>query len=171
MDRSSSVVAVDYAENMRSADEVEQALALLSQGLTLTEVARATGIPRSTVKDWRQGRGMARSRRSDCPKHDFSSLDAYAYAYLLGMYLGDGCISSHRRGVWRLRVSLDAAYPRIVAECASAMRAVAPGRHAHVLRRRSGRCVEVSSYSKHWPCYFPQHGHGPKHMRPMVLAD
>jgi hypothetical protein len=114
---------------------------------------------------------MARSRRSDCPKHDFSSLDAYAYAYLLGMYLGDGCISSHRRAVWRLRVSLDAAYPRIVAECASAMRAVAPGRHAHVLRRRSGRCVEVSSYSKHWPCYFPQHGHGPKHMRPMVLAD
>jgi hypothetical protein len=32
MDRSSSVVAVDYAENMRSADEVEQALAYSVKG-------------------------------------------------------------------------------------------------------------------------------------------
>jgi hypothetical protein len=31
--------------------------------------------------------------------------------------------------------------------------------------------VDVSSYSKHWPCYFPQHGYGPKHTRPIVLAD
>jgi hypothetical protein len=155
----------------RPADEVEQALSLLGQGLTATEVARATGIPRSTVRDWGYGRGMRQSRRPDCPNHDFSLLDGNTYAYLLGMYLGDGCISGHRRGVWRLRVTLDAAYPAIVAECASAIRAVAPGQRVHVLRRRSTRCVEVSSYWKHWPCYLPQHGQGRKHMRPIVLAD
>jgi hypothetical protein len=87
-----------------------------------------------------------------------------------GMYLGDGCLSRHPRGVWRLRVTLDSAYPVIVAECASAMRNVSPGRRVHVLQRSSGRCVDVSSYWKHWPCYLPQHGRGPKHMRPIVLT-
>ena len=30
-------------------------------------------------------------------------------------------------------------------------------------------CVEVSLYSKHWPCLFPQHGPGKKHTRPIRL--
>lgn len=30
-------------------------------------------------------------------------------------------------------------------------------------------CVEVTSCSQHWPCMFPQHGRGPKHLRPIVL--
>ncbi len=32
-----------------------------------------------------------------------------AYVYLLGFYLGDGSIASHHRGVYRLRLTLDAA--------------------------------------------------------------
>ena len=32
-------------------------------------------------------------------------------------------------------------------------------------------CTEVSSYSKHWICMFPQHGPGRKHERPIVLVD
>ncbi|MGH9276638.1 MAG: hypothetical protein ACRD12_00795 [Acidimicrobiales bacterium] len=31
-------------------------------------------------------------------------------------------------------------------------------------------CLEVASYWKHWPCLFPQHGPGPKHKRPIILA-
>lgn len=93
-----------------------------------------------------------------------------AYSYLLGMYLGDGCISNHPRGVFRLRITLDAIYPDIVAECAEAMEAVVPGKRAHVLRRRGERSVEVSTWWKHWACLFPQHGSGRKHMRRIVLA-
>jgi hypothetical protein len=157
---------------MRSRLEFERALALLHQGLTATEVARATNIPRSTVRDWRHGRGTRLPRRYDSCEHDFALLDGGSYAYLLGIYLGDGCISRHPRGVWRLRVTLDAAYPGIVAECASAMSAVSPGTRVNVLRRKTGgRCVDVSSYWKHWPCYLPQHGRGPKHTRPIVLTD
>jgi hypothetical protein len=44
--------------------------------------------------------------------HDLSTLPA-AYVYLLGMYLGDGCLSSHPRDVYKLRISLDARYPGI----------------------------------------------------------
>ena len=31
-------------------------------------------------------------------------------------------------------------------------------------------CIEVSSFSKHWPCLFPQHGPGRKHERKIELA-
>ena len=92
------------------------------------------------------------------------------YAYLLGLYLGDGNISANRRGVFRLRVTLDLAYPNIVLECANAMDAVMPGQRAGVHVRPHSECVDVSMYSKRWPHLFPQHGAGPKHLRPIVLA-
>src|SRR4051812_27189325 len=38
--------------------------------------------------------------------------------HLVGLYLGDGCISAHPRGVFRLRVVLDAAYPSTVDQAA-----------------------------------------------------
>jgi hypothetical protein len=49
--------------------------------------------------------------------------------YLLGLYLGDGCISAHPRGVYRLRITLDLRYPGIVEECEAALRAVLPLNH------------------------------------------
>ena len=30
-------------------------------------------------------------------------------------------------------------------------------------------CVDVSLFSKHWPCLLPQHGPGMKHTRPIAL--
>jgi hypothetical protein len=154
---------------VRTKREFEQALTLLGQRLTPTEVARATGIPRATVRDWSYGRSR-RQPRLDCSDHEFSSLQTPAYAYLLGMYLGDGCISPCPRGVWKLRITLDSIYPSIVAECVRAVEAVAPGK-ACVLKRRDNRAVEVSKYWKHWTCLIPQHGPGRKHTRPIVLAD
>ena len=50
----------------------------------------------------------------------------HAYVYLLGLYLGDGSIASHPRGVFRLRISLDRAYPVIMAECQAAMALIMP---------------------------------------------
>ena len=152
---------------------MELALTLLADGLTAAEVARRTGIPRSTVRDWHLGRapGQARERPHRlCPIDELSSLDEAAYAYLLGLYLGDGCISEHPRGVWRLRITLDAIYPQIVSECAATMGAVTPGR-VHVRDRPDSRSCDVSNYWKHWPCLFPQHGPGRKHTRAIVLAD
>ena len=100
--------------------------------------------------------------------HQFGLLPS-TYAYLLGLYLGDGCISPGRRQVYRLRVSLDARYPGIIDECAHAIHAIAP-------RNRVGRLshdtwIVVYSYSKCWPCFFPQHGPGMKHQRRIELLD
>jgi hypothetical protein len=39
-----------------------------------------------------------------------------------------------------------------------------------VSRSRKQGCTEVASYSKHWPCLFPQHGPGRKHERRIELT-
>jgi hypothetical protein len=38
-----------------------------------------------------------------------------AYAYLLGVYLGDGYVTTEQNGVHRLRITLDDVYPGICA--------------------------------------------------------
>lgn len=102
--------------------------------------------------------------------HDFSALPASQYAYLLGLYLGDGCISEAKRGVYCIRITLDAKYPEIIAECQDALNALFPEKRANAGRRRQSNCVDVSMWSKHWPCLIPQHGPGPKHQRPIRLT-
>jgi len=46
--------------------------------------------------------------------------------------------------------------------------AVAPANRVHRLTRRYND-VEVSSFSKSWPCWLPQHGSGKKHHRSIAL--
>ena len=88
------------------------------------------------------------------------------YSYLLGMYLGDGSISGHPRGVARLRITLDSRHGVAIAHTITCIHEVRQRKPGLVLR--SG-CVDVSSYWKHWPCLFPQHGRGPKHQRAIRL--
>jgi hypothetical protein len=173
---------------MHSPSHIAAVLRLAQEGRTTTEVARLTGLPRSTVRDWVSGTLPRRALRdggassSECPRcqgpeHEFSTLPA-EYMYALGMYLGDGCISAHPRGVFRLRVCLDARYPGIIDACEAAIRTLRPENKVNRLLRSSGFAnsaehsnVEISAYSRCWPCLFPQHGPGRKHERPIVLVD
>lgn len=93
----------------------------------------------------------------------------FSYAYLLGLYLGDGCLLHHPRGVYRLNPSLDAAHPVIVEEGSAAIQLVMPGRKVRVRRHSAMRMFSINAYSKHWPCLFPQHGKGMKHRRRIAL--
>jgi hypothetical protein len=155
-------------------EQFEAVQALIAEGRNDCEIARVTDIPRETVRDWRSGardstlRYLKRSDYECIGGHDFTILPVAAYSYLLGMYLGDDYIARHDRGVWRLRIVSDSQYPGIIEECCHAMEALMPGQRAYRLPRRS-RCVEISMYSKHWPCLFPQHGPGRKHKRPIRL--
>jgi hypothetical protein len=97
--------------------------------------------------------------------------------YLLGLYLGDGCISEHRRKVFRLRVFVELSYPVIIDDCEAAMRVLVPANKIHRMERTSNYIerahpshVEVSAFSKSWPCLFPQHGPARKHTRSIVLT-
>ena len=48
------------------------------------------------------------------------------YTYLLGLYLGDGCLAEHPRGVYRLRIACANAYPGLVRQCEQAITQVLP---------------------------------------------
>lgn len=98
------------------------------------------------------------------------SSDAYpAYSYLLGLYLGDGDITSHARGVFRLRVTLDSRYPGIVSCASRAMNEVLPRNRVGVHGRTRSNATAVTCYSKSWPKLLPQHGPGVKHRRTITL--
>ncbi len=160
---------------MHPQSRVAEVLRLSEAGNTSTEIALTTGLPRSTVRAWRSGAlPHSHNPRKGCTTcggdpHNFSGLGS-SYSYLLGLYLGDGSIASHPRGVYKLRITLDARYPRIIDECASAIAAVMPRNKVNTWPRRYGD-VEVYSYSKAWPCLLPQHGRGPKHFRPIRLVS
>jgi hypothetical protein len=97
-------------------------------------------------------------------------LPATSYAYLLGIYLGDGTISKAPKGIWKLRIVQDTRYPAIIGEIVRATSAVMPKNSVRVMRRGTTNCVEITSNSKAWPCYFPQHGPGRKHQRKIELS-
>jgi hypothetical protein len=90
------------------------------------------------------------------------------YAYLLGLYLGDGYVAAMARGTFSLRIFLDRRYPYIIAAAHQAIAAVNPSSVVPAWPRIG--CFVVASYWKHWPVVFPQHGPGPKHARPIVLT-
>jgi hypothetical protein len=165
----------------RSGEEIADAVRLIEAGIDDRSIARRTGIPRETVRTWRSGRVPERARRalagiSSCNtcgqlEHDYEGLATDAYAYLLGMYLGDGCLFVSRRGVCLLRISLDAAYPGIVEKAREAIAAIRGGRLPHVARQKTCACMVITSYWKAWPCLLPQHGPGRKHHRRIELVD
>ncbi len=154
---------------MRSPHDVQVVQALCASGLSDHDVARRTGVPRSTVARWRRTGSPVRTE--PCPFCDgHAPPPATDYAYLLGLYLGDGWIGAHPRDVYRLNVYLDASYPDIIAACAQAMEAVRPGQTADQYAKPTANMVIVRMYSRHWPCLFPQHGPGKKHERQIALV-
>ncbi|MFJ6995628.1 helix-turn-helix domain-containing protein [Streptomyces sp. NPDC003090] len=146
---------------------------MLRGGARNTDVARLFDIPVGTISYWRHvdraKRGECPRRTpSDCPRCDGRPLDGRAYAYLLGLYLGDGHIVSKSKQ-HHLSIYCNATQVGLIAAAEEAIRKVmaSPGLGRH---RKNG-CVEVKSYSKHWTCLFPQHGAGPKHARRIILED
>jgi hypothetical protein len=160
---------------MYSAERRRQALDLIDSGASLRAVSMATGINRSTLREWRDNPEKVLAARAFCPRcaDDPVLPEPHAdYAYLLGLYLGDGCISvgsTPAKEVWKLRIACADAWPGLIEECVRALQAVRPTSKVMMVQKQG--CQEVLSYSRHWPCLFPQHGPGKKHTRKIELAD
>ena len=177
---------------MRPDTEFRSALELVGAGLNDCQISRRLDIPRGTIRDWRHAAEKnpghrtvhATGHRSElvvastnpggtcdgsCNAPEFALQDRRAYFYLLGQYLGDGHISSHGKGVFRLRIACSWDYPGISVEVADAMITVS-GRLEAPATEGIG-CSYVNTYWKHWPCVFPQHGHGRKHERLIALRS
>ena len=96
--------------------------------------------------------------------------DPSSYSYLLGLYLGDGWVGPSGKKA-QLVIRLDTDYPTIIESCVAAVSAAMTGVRVSVYSPRKQRCVGVTSYDVRWFDLFPQWGKGPKHERPIVLAD
>jgi hypothetical protein len=144
-------------------------------GIPFGDICRVLALPRSTVGHWfygerarrHAGRPPAPSRCPRCRPSPAPPEDEPAYAYLFGLYLGDGHLVTAAR-VPVLRIYCADSWPGLIDECESAMSAVL-ARRVHRVRKRG--CVGVQSYSNHWPCLLPQHGPGHKHERPILLSE
>jgi hypothetical protein len=161
-----AIVGNVYDESLRAT-----ALAAIATGESLNAISMRLGVSRSTLRTWRDRGDEHRPRPTLCPRcsPDHTELPSGPYAHLLGLYLGDGCVSQLRKGVYSLRITCDDKYPRLIDEAADVIAQVHPNRP--VFRVTSVGCTQVQSSWKHWPCLIPQHGPGAKHTRPIVLAD
>lgn len=145
---------------------------LIAAGVNDCEISRRTGIPRSTVRDLRRAPYRRKTIDEVCPRCwrpsrpiRFSDAD---YAESLGFYLGDGSIAQLTR-TQRMRIALDTKYPRIIESARSLLARCFPENPVDVVHVRAQNCVQVSVYSSHLACVFPQHGPGKKHERAIRL--
>ena len=152
-----------YSSEMRAA-----ARTAMESGASLNSISKHFGVSRATLRDWRD-RTDPKQRPTDCARCSNGQVPAAHYVHLLGLYLGDGFLSALKKDVYSLRIACDDKYPRLIDEAEAAILAVHPTRPVH--RVQAVGYTSVLSYWKHWPCYFPQHGAGPKHLRPIELAD
>lgn len=150
------------------------AMELIGEGLLDGQVGQVLGVPRTTIVGWRlHGRRRPEAlphpdAGGECPGRRGARLNLPIYSYLLGMYLGDGCLSKQPRGSsYKLRISCALAYPNIISEVVAAVVAIR-GREDVGTSTLIG-CLEVNSSWIHWPCLFPQHAPGPKHLRKIEL--
>jgi hypothetical protein len=158
---------------MYSSDVRRNAVALMGCGFSLRSISMSTGISRATLHYWREHPEANAHIHASCSRcADSPTLPEPRddYAYLLGLYLGDGCISragAKEKDVWKPRIICANAWPGLLQECARATRSIRPGNSVGVQQKPG--CAEVSSCSKHWPCLFPQYGPGRKHLRAIAL--
>jgi hypothetical protein len=161
--------------HIRPQETVDSALWFSDLGFLDRENAQIHGVAVKTIRRWRRlyqrrdlPRGGAQSGTGvPCPRCEDAALDGFAYAHLLGWYLGDGCLTKARRGVFVLSISNDARYVDLSAEVMASMAACKPGSKARQRSRPGASVIELGW--KHWPCLFPQHGPGMKHTRPIRL--
>jgi len=136
--------------------------------------AELHGVALRTIRTWRRRyrtegrtRGGSGYPATPCPHCDGADLNEAAYALLLGWYLGDGSIARARRGVFTLQIVNDERYSDLNREITETIKRVKP--NASPCLRGGGGAIRVEARWKHWPCVFPQHGPGRKHLRRIEL--
>jgi Homeodomain-like domain len=147
---------------MYEREEVHFALELHAMGLSDYEIARRTGISRSTIIRWRKSPPVRR-RHVDAAVWRPSQERPYSYA--LGVYLGDGHVARVAHPF--LRVFLDSRYPVIIGECTEAMSLVFDRpvrRYKHPEHNLVILQLSSPVLSAAFPC-----GPGLKHLRPIRL--
>lgn len=168
---------------MRSNEEYQAILTMWQTTKNKSHIAQALNIPRGTVKDCIKKFESLENFESHLGQPDELGLNnpvnnalnnlewRKAYAYLLGFYLGDGCIDKmpNKKRVYRLRIAQDKRYTMVIQNCVNAMNVVLPKNSVSLISAPG--CFQISVYSTDLPQLFPQHAGGVKHNRKITFED
>ncbi len=169
---------------MREYEEYYKILELWESGCSKQHIEFTLDIPLGTIRDCIKKYGTLKNLQENKAEASKSTpapilericnpenaLIQEAYAYALGMYLGDGYIVKNTR-IYYLRITLDTRYPQIIEHCKTCIQLLLPDNKVNILYSKRGNWCEVISTYKFWPEIFPQHGSGYKHDRAIELAD
>jgi hypothetical protein len=169
---------------MRDYQEYYKILELWERGYPKQRIEYILEIPRGTIRDCINKYGTLKNLEDNKAKATKSTSTPIlerihnpeniviqeAYAYALGIYLGDGYIVRNAR-IYYLRITLDTHYPNIIETCKTSIQLLLPDNRVNVLYSKRGNWCEVVSTYKFWPDIFPQHGSGYKHDRSIELVD
>lgn len=159
-----------------------EVMKLLETGMKISDIAKLTGINRSSISNWkcRKGRGTYLTPTEGLTPVEYlhllrdgwSDVDAEDYSYILGLYLGDGCIYSMPR-TKIITFTLDKKYPKLNEYTVEVL-----GRFFNKKplicdrsKQNRGNAIDIKICSSKLDLIFPQHGRGVKHRRSITLSD
>jgi intein-encoded DNA endonuclease-like protein len=154
----------------KTVKEVNYILELYKSGYSQNRIFKTLGVDRGTIRQIvNDPEGYLKKATIE---FDLSEINKKSYAFILGVYLGDGCISkTHKPNVFRLRVALDIKYKKLNEEVIEELQKLFPNNNVNYMRVGETNGCVISLYSTHLLKLFPQHDIGKKHDRPIVLED
>ena len=154
----------------KTEQEVREIVRLHKDGISQNKIHKILGFDRTTIRQILKD--PEDYIKKSIPEFNLDNIDRQSYAFILGVYLGDGCISkTHKPNVLRLRIALDVKYKKLNEEVISELKILFPNNKIsyNVVGETNG-CI-ISLYSTNLLTLFPQHDTGKKHERPIILED
>lgn len=160
---------------MNREQKVELAKLMLSNGDSYRKIAKKIGVDKSTISYWvKINFSFERPSQSLICKEGVikhCSKLPHHYSYILGSYLGDGCISKTKR-TYKMRIFNCVTHKEIISDQKRSLKKLFSNNKVSSSRTHAiGNCIQVLVYNKSLPIMFPQYGDGKKHDRDVSLKD
>jgi hypothetical protein len=173
----------------KTKEEYELVMSLIKSGMKVCDIVELTGFTRSCISNWvNRGPRNFNINRQPKLKIDYTNYNPVEflknksltsnninkeYSFLLGMYFGNGCVTT-RFKTKRLLLSMNSDYQTVNDRLVECMQNVT-GEKVFVYDRRNNakpiNCIVYSVYADFLELIFPHCGVGHKHLRKIELKD
>jgi hypothetical protein len=177
--------------NSKTKEQHDEVMKLKAEGYRVVDIVNKTGLTRSCINNWVNRGSKIHNEQNIKPKltnlHPIEYLNSLnkeieqnlrysLYSYILGLYLGDGCIGELRK-TKRLAISLDKKYPKLnefVWYCMKTLFNKNPYTYDRSINRGQkhiSNSIDISICSTNLGVIFPHEGRGAKHLRKIELQE
>lgn len=178
---------VKKSTKRKSVAEYNSAMDSYSSGMSIKDISEKMKINRSTISNWVCGatgvsytskvKHYSKLPNEYDPVKFMQSLNPSitnehrnnVYSYILGLYLGDGCINKFAR-TKRLNVSCDEKYPELNNHISNMFEYLF-GSPVKIIHKKNSKCIDICYSNCNLGLLFPQDGKGKKHDRCIYLTE